>query len=296
MTVQQLTLDNQVLNNRGRRRINWANPPKSDPNKLVFYRSVVGDKHPIYNLIEQVLPEISVMYPELNGFVFRIRVRPLSDCAAQWDYARDEITFSSVTENEWEPLRVGKTLAHELTHAYCSKTKSIPHGEKATDLFMLSRLPLKFLQRPCYLETAKEPYDLYPERIQELAKEAINKRKAGLRQYIRWFEDEVNKIYYNWKGEPMPQRTSYSYRNRQKKGYVVAPVSTPAHLTERGKTVFETLTLLEQRVNGPVLRELLFAHLDSEYKISRVESSEIIRGFMREGTIYEPREDHLMIT
>jgi hypothetical protein len=67
------------------------------------------------------------------------------------------------------------------------------------------------LLRPSYLECAKEPFELFPERIQELAREAIAKRNAGLRQYIQWFEDQVNKIYYDMKGEPMPKRTRFSW-------------------------------------------------------------------------------------
>lgn len=293
MTVQQLTLDNKSFNLLGRKKFNWAKPPAPDPNRLVLYRAIVGDQSPIYDLIEQAAPEISAMYPELNGFVLRIRVRPMNDCAACWLYDKDEITFSN--SEEWNIIKAGKILAHELTHAYCSKIGKIPQGEKATDVFMLSRIPLKYLLRPNYLETAKEPYEIYPERIQQLAKEAIDKREKGLCQYIRWFEDEVNKIYYDWKGESMPKRSRYSYRAAEKKSYKITPVSTPAYLTDNGKKLFETLMSLEQRVNGSVLRDTLLSEIQTVHNIPRNEGLEIIRGFMREGTVYEPREDYLMI-
>ena len=32
-----------------------------------------------------------------------------------------------------------------------------------------------------------------------------------MRQYIRWFEDQVNKIHYDMVGEPMPKRTRFSW-------------------------------------------------------------------------------------
>jgi hypothetical protein len=212
MSAVQLTLtDGRFIVPKGKHRIAWVVAPKPDPNKLLFYRRVRFDSNPLYDMIEKVAPEISQMYPELKGYVIGLRVKPMSWCCACWDYHTDEIAFDSLPKTEWTEKEVGATFAHELTHAYEDKCKSIPSGEKATDLFMLSKVPLKYLVRPSYLECAKEPFELFPERIQELAREAIVKRNSGLRQYIRWFEDQVNKIYYDMKGEPMPKRTRFSW-------------------------------------------------------------------------------------
>jgi len=209
---KQLTLDNKAfIVPKGRHKIAWATAPNPDPNSLLLYRRVRFDNHPLYNMIEKVAPEISAMYPELKGYVIGLRVKPMSWCCACWDYQTNEIAFDSLPKTEWTEKEVGATFAHELTHAYEDKIKSIPSGEKATDLFMLAKVPLKYLIRPSYLECAKEPFELFPERIQELAREAIAKRNAGLRQYIQWFEDQVNKIYYDMKGEPMPKRTRFSW-------------------------------------------------------------------------------------
>lgn len=211
-TTLQLTLDEKSFAvPKGRQKILWATAPQVNPEKLVFYRRVRFDNHPLYDLIEKVAPEISVMYPELRGYVIGLRVKPMSWCSACWDHHVDEIAFDSLPKTEWTEQEVGATLAHELTHAYEDKIKSIPSGEKATDVYMLSKVPLKFLVKPCYLECAKEPFELYPERVQALAREAIIKRNAGLKQYIHWFEDQVNKIYYDMKGEPMPKRTRFSW-------------------------------------------------------------------------------------
>lgn len=194
---KQLTLDNDsfiVL--KKRQKIAWAKPPASNPDKITFYRAIYGDVSPIYDLIEQVAPEVSAMYPEMNGLVLGVRVKAMSWCCACWDYFKDEIDFDSGTP--WTLKDIGSTLAHELTHAYHSKFKSIPSGEKATDVFMLSKVPLKYLTPTSYLECAKDVFELVPEGVQAIAKEAIAHRNSGMRQYIRWFEGQINQIHYEF--------------------------------------------------------------------------------------------------
>ncbi len=297
MTTQQLTLDNKSFNLLGRKKIHWAKPPKPDPNKLTFYRAIVGDKHPIYDLIEQVAPEITAMYPELNGFVFRIRVKPMSWCAACWNYENDEIDFSTATVNEWSAQNIGETLAHELTHAFHSKFKSIPSGEKATDVFMLSRIPLKHLRRPSYLEVAKEPFEMCPGRVQDLAKQAIVKRGSGLRQYIQWFEDEVNKIYYDMKGEPMPERKRFSWaacKKQREESLTVVTKNLPV-ANDIYKSALLVLMDLEKQSGGAVSTEVFLRKL-REKNIFECDAQSIVRKFLREGTVYEPSEGYIRKT
>jgi hypothetical protein len=299
MTAQQLTLDNDKFLLLGRKKIQWAKPPQSDPSKLTFYRVIVGDESPIYDLIEKVAPEISTMYPEMNGLVLGIRVKGMSWCGACWVYDADEIHFSSATVNNWTPLEVGATLAHELTHAFHSKFKSIPGGEKATDVFMLARVPLKYLQHPCYLEVTKEPFEMYPERIQELAKQAIVKRDSGLRQYIRWFEDEVNKIYYDWKGEQMPKRKRFSWVacKKQKSVLFSDPESKAIPISlQIESTILLRLMDLEKQSSDLVLIESLIGEAKQVSNIDRETSLEAIRLLLREGTVYEPREGYIKKT
>jgi hypothetical protein len=132
----------------------------------------------------------------MAGIVLRVRTGAMDSCAACWDFHRDEIVFSNLRDGkrDWTPLYIGRVLAHELTHAYCTKVRAIPSGEKATDLFMLTRLPLKYFANggPSYLECSDKPFIKYPERVQALAIEAVKLRSAGMRRYIAWFEAQVN--------------------------------------------------------------------------------------------------------
>lgn len=289
MSIQQLTLDNNKFNVTGRKKINWAKPPSPNSDKLTFYRAIVNDKSPIYDLIEKVAPDISSMYPEMNGIVLGLRVKPMTWCAACWDYHRDEIDFD-VKEN-WTEKEIGATLAHELTHAYHSKIKAIPGGEKATDVFMLSRVPIKYVVHPCYLECAKEPFELYPERMQELAKQAIVNRNNGVRQYIQWFEDQVNKIYYDLKGEPMPKRTRFSYAAWRKNNLVEEQAIVHKN-PEREHAVLLILMELEKQAI-PVLKENLFSEVEVKYQISKDETKKSLMVLMREGDVYEPMEGYV---
>jgi hypothetical protein len=296
MTAQQLTLDNNKFLLLGRKKINWAKPPQPDPNRLTFYRVIVGDESPIYDMIEQVAPEISAMYPEMNGLVLGIRVKGMSWCGACWVYDENEIHFSSATINNWTPLEVGATLAHELTHAFHSKFKSIPGGEKATDVFMLARVPMKYLRHPCYLEVAKEPFKMCPERIQELAKQAIAKRDSGLRQYIRWFEDEVNKIYYDWKGEPMPVRKRFSWAACKKQRLEDSKSSNIPVSLQLENTVLLLLMDLEVQAGGAVSVDVLYSEAKKRFSIERETVLEVLRLLLREGTVYEPQEGYIRKT
>lgn len=85
------------------------------------------------------------------------------------------------------------TIAHELMHLAQFNTKEIPAGERACDLHALARLPPRFADdSPSYL--------VIPGRIRKawskdharvahrLAIQALEKRRAGLRSYICWWE------------------------------------------------------------------------------------------------------------
>ena len=181
-------------------------PPKPDPEKLVLYNIHNDRDEKIYRLVEQVSPDIIPIFPELANSVIGIRTGEMNSCIACWDFCKDQVVFTNT--REWDALEMGATLAHELTHAFHHKIQSIPSGERATDLYMLARIPLKYLMVGCpsYLECADDVFQKYPEKVQELAKAALINRKNGLRCYIRWFEDEIDKIHYGLKGEPVPTR------------------------------------------------------------------------------------------
>jgi hypothetical protein len=90
------------------------------------------------------------------------------------------------------------TVAHELMHLVQFNNSSIPGGERACDVYALSRLPPRFIdESPTYLvvppgrrgrwthEDAKMAH--------ELASEAIRRRNAGLKRYAVWWESEFER-------------------------------------------------------------------------------------------------------
>ncbi len=89
-------------------------------------------------------------------------------------------------------------LAHETMHAVQWMTRSIPHGEKACDVFTLARLPVELFPRKkaFYVKVPKRVLS-DPSRISESAKKAIYLRSNGLRRYIMLFEKELKR-----QGEP----------------------------------------------------------------------------------------------
>ncbi len=90
------------------------------------------------------------------------------------------------------------TIAHEMMHLAQFNDDRIPGGERATDVFALSRLPPEFIDdSPSYLVIIQEIRDKWGPRHSELAhklaKEAIRRREDGLRKYLSWWEDEFER-------------------------------------------------------------------------------------------------------
>lgn len=95
------------------------------------------------------------------------------------------------------------TLAHELMHLAQFNAESIPSGERATDVYALSRLPPELIDdSPSYLVIDKETRDRWSHQLaelaHELAKEAIRRRTGGLRNYASWWEDEFERAASIW--------------------------------------------------------------------------------------------------
>jgi hypothetical protein len=92
------------------------------------------------------------------------------------------------------------TMAHELMHLAQFNSEGIPSGERATDIYALSRLPPRFIdESPSYLVVPDGPRKVWkPEHAKlahELAAKAIELRKNGLRNYAVWWEDEFEKVF-----------------------------------------------------------------------------------------------------
>ena len=91
------------------------------------------------------------------------------------------------------------TIAHEFTHVLQATKRGelhIPGGERACDVWTLTRLPLELLDdHPSYIGNylMRKRWDSIKVNVRELAFCAIEMRKTK-RQYIVWLEDEIKKL------------------------------------------------------------------------------------------------------
>jgi hypothetical protein len=98
-----------------------------------------------------------------------------------------------------QPNERNFTIAHEFTHLLQARKKEelqIPSGERACDVWALTRLPLELIDDyPSYIgnHLMRKHWDTIKNRVRALAVDAIEIRKTK-RLYIVWFEDEVKKL------------------------------------------------------------------------------------------------------
>ena len=97
-----------------------------------------------------------------------------------------------------QPNEKNFTIAHEFTHLLQATKKDqvgIPFGEKACDIWTLTRLPLELIDDyPSYIGNYKmrKHWNDIKVTVRELAFDAIEIRKTK-RQYIAWLEHEIKK-------------------------------------------------------------------------------------------------------
>lgn len=102
------------------------------------------------------------------------------------------------------------TLAHELMHLTQFNVKILPATERATDIYALARIPLKFIDEPpSYLTMPKNVRKRWIREhakvAHELALRALEQRNNGLRRYAKWWETEFsNSVSTNHKGYMRP--------------------------------------------------------------------------------------------
>jgi hypothetical protein len=92
------------------------------------------------------------------------------------------------------------TIAHELMHLAQFNSCGIPSGERATDIYALSRLPPRFIdESPTYLVVPDGPREAWKSEhaklAHDLAVKAITLRNKGLKNYAVWWETEFEKVF-----------------------------------------------------------------------------------------------------
>ncbi|ADC65276.1 hypothetical protein Ferp_1117 [Ferroglobus placidus DSM 10642] len=182
-------------------------------------RVVVKSKRIPKKLEEEVKKVIKRYFPEIDGVLLYYTGSAYGKYLRDWKIALNPIILK-------KPKRIlYHTVAHEVTHLIQwqqekvrSKalkteysflyTQRIPKGEKACEIWTYARHP--DLVAPSYylsVELKKLPnskkflsagIEFYEERsfeIHRLAKKAIKLRERGVRNYIKWFLNELNSIF-----------------------------------------------------------------------------------------------------
>jgi hypothetical protein len=91
------------------------------------------------------------------------------------------------------PEELAATAAHEFMHLLQWPLHQIPNGERACDLYVLARFGTQFQGPPYYLHVprkARDDWAAWAPMASELARQALEERRQGRRQYLRWWEDE----------------------------------------------------------------------------------------------------------
>jgi hypothetical protein len=121
---------------------------------------------------------------------------------ARGSCSRSSARASKPLKISLQPNERNFTIAHEFTHLLQARKKEelqIPSGERACDVWTLTRLPLELIDDyPSYIGNylMRMHWDNIKKAVRELAFDAIEIRKTK-RQYIVWFEDEIKKSCKN---------------------------------------------------------------------------------------------------
>lgn len=147
---------------------------------------------------KQRIIDIFKYFPELHNEII------LVGWIAPHGWARGSCWCSNASTTN--PLKISVqpnernfTIAHEFTHLLQARKKEelqIPSGERACDVWALTRLPLELIDDyPSYIGNylMRKRWDTVKKMVRELAFNAIEVRKTK-RQYIVWLEDEVKKL------------------------------------------------------------------------------------------------------
>lgn len=131
-------------------------------------------------------------FPELQGETVKVGITVNVDGKA--DSKSKAVYFRSRNVSFY-------VIGHELTHLL-QEMGTVPKGERSCDIYVLARGVEFCDEAPNYLKVPKRLMDgrRYIRRefrglVHETAKAAITMRALGKRQYISWFEKELEDIF-----------------------------------------------------------------------------------------------------
>jgi len=137
---------------------------------------------------------VAEAFPELSGLRVRVDLLPA---------ASRRLGTASILERPprvafhprlvARPQELAATAAHELMHLLQWPLHQVPNGERACDLYVLARFGTRFQGAPYYLQVprkARDHWESWAPVASDLARQALEERRQGRRQYLRWWEDE----------------------------------------------------------------------------------------------------------
>ena len=153
--------------------------------------SSVLKRHRSKNDVLRSVEYVRRFFPELDGETVTVGVTK----------AASGMAVPGGTRIWLNPSRLSyHTISHELVHLLQCRDLGIPAGEKACDVFSLARHWTLNDERPSYVKYPKRIADekgRIPEESAKLifgvAREAIIQRSRGLRNYISFFEFELER-------------------------------------------------------------------------------------------------------
>lgn len=172
---------------------------------LIFTRKASTD---FSHQFKERIMNIFSYFPELHGDVIYVGwIAPRGWARGSCSISSFSSSSSSSSNNltkkrlkiNLQPNERNFTIAHEFTHLLQARRKEelqIPCGERACDVWTLTRLPLELLDdHPSYIGNylMRKRWDRIKMQVRELAFCAIEIRKTK-RQYIVWLENEIKKL------------------------------------------------------------------------------------------------------
>jgi hypothetical protein len=135
--------------------------------------------------------EVASFFPEVVGPV-RLDVLPSAYRVRGLAFPLERPPRIAVRPHTRTPVALRATLAHELVHLMQHPRGPVPGGERACDLVALARVGARYPHPPFYLRLPREAAREWPRwapLAQELAQEALERRRSGERRYLVGWEE-----------------------------------------------------------------------------------------------------------
>ena len=149
-------------------------------------------KHRQRNDVLRRVDYVRRFFPELEGETIKVGLTRAASGMAVLGGSRIWLNPSRLSYH---------TIAHELIHLLQLRDLGIPAGERACDVFSLARHWTLNDDRPSYVRVPlvladgrTTPSEAAARILYDVANEALTRRARGQRQYIAFFEREMERI------------------------------------------------------------------------------------------------------